>query len=76
MAAAFALVAAGSWFAAGSHPVRGERMEFGIPMKDETANLAISADGRKLVYGVPDESSGENILKIQSIGSNTAVTLA
>ena len=51
-------------------------MEFAIPMKDETGNLAISADGRMLVYAVPDEASGENILKVQPIGSDTVTALA
>ena len=77
LAGALLLVAAAGWIAARSRPAsRGDRMEFAIPMKDETWNLAISADGRMLVYAVPDEASGANILKVQPVGSDTVTTLA
>jgi Tol biopolymer transport system component len=77
LAGALVLVAAAGWIAARSRPAsRGDRMEFAIPMKDETWNLAISADGRMLVYAVPDEASGANILKVQPVGSDTVTTLA
>ena len=77
VAGVLAVVAAGAWLASRSSlSSRGERMEFAIPMKDETGNLAISADGRMLVYAVPDEASGVNILKVQPIGSATVTTLA
>mgnify|MGYP003693568153 CR=1 FL=1 len=56
LAGAFAVLAGAFWLVARLHTSRGERMEFAIPMKDETGNLAISADGRMLVYAVPDES--------------------
>jgi len=77
VAGVLAVVAAGAWLASRSSlSSRGERMEFAIPMKDETGNLAISADGRMLVYAVPDEASGVNILKVQPMGSSTVTTLA
>jgi eukaryotic-like serine/threonine-protein kinase len=77
VAGVLVLIAAAAWIARGSHPSsRGERMEFAIAMKDETGNLAISADGRRLVYAVPDEASGANILKVQAIGSDAVTTLA
>jgi hypothetical protein len=76
LAGAFAVLAGVFWLAARSHSSRGERMEFAIAMKDETGNLAISADGRMLVYAVPDEASGANILKVQAIGSDAVTTLA
>ncbi len=76
LAAAFAVLAGAFWFVARPHTSHGERMEFAIPMKDETGNLAISANGRMLVYAVPDEASGANILKIQPIGSDTVTSLA
>jgi len=76
LAGAFAVLAAAFWLVARSHTSHAERMEFAIPMKDETGNLAISADGRMLVYAVPDEASGANILKVQPIGSDTVTALA
>jgi len=76
LAGAFAVWAAAFWIVAHSHSARGERMEFAITMQGETGNLAISADGRMLVYAVPDEASGANILKVQPIGSDSVTTLA
>jgi len=76
LAGAFAILAAAFWVVARSHATRGEREQFAIAMKDETGNLAISADGRMLAYVVPDEGSGANILKVQPIGSDSVTTLA
>jgi Tol biopolymer transport system component len=71
------LLSAVGWFASRPRPqAHAERMEFAIPMKDETANLALSPDGRMLAYAVPDEASGANILKVQPIGSDSVTTLA
>ena len=72
-----ALLATVAWLAMrGRQKPSPARMEFTIAMKDETANLAISPDGRMLAFVVPDEVSGANILKIQSVGSAAVTRLS
>jgi hypothetical protein len=77
VAAGLAAVAAFAWL--GTRAFQGprtEQMRFAIAMKEETASLALSPDGRMLAYVAPDEASGANILKVQPVGSDTATTLA
>ncbi len=52
-----------------------ERMEFAIPMKGEVSHLAISPDGHWLAFVSPDDTSGENMLNVQRVGSPTATVL-
>src|SRR5277367_5691920 len=51
------------------------QQEFAIPLQGEVNHLAISADGTMLVYSTPDEVSGKNVLKVERVGSRTAVKL-
>jgi len=51
------------------------QQEFAIPLQGEVNHLAISADGTMLVYSTPDEASGKSILKVERVGSRTAVKL-
>jgi serine/threonine protein kinase len=55
-------------------PPRVERLEFAIPIQQETSHLAISGDGRMLAFVSPDQTSGANMLGVQRIGSS-AVTI-
>jgi eukaryotic-like serine/threonine-protein kinase len=49
-----------------SHP---ERLEFSIPLEDESSHLAISPDGHMVAFVLPDEASGANMLGVQRVGS-------
>ncbi len=53
-----------------------ERLEFSIPIQEETSHLAISSDGRMLVFVSPNKSSGANMLCIQQVGSPSVSFLA
>lgn len=55
---------------------RGERLEFVIPIQEETSYPAISADGRMLAFVLPDGASGANMLGVQRIGSSAVSVLA
>jgi eukaryotic-like serine/threonine-protein kinase len=52
------------------------RAEFSIPLETEAGHLAISADGRMLVFVSPDEATGANVLHVQHVGSAQVVVLA
>jgi hypothetical protein len=67
-----ALVAAGLLQQA-QRPV--ERMQFAIPVQSEVGNLALSADGKMLTFVARDDASGENMLYVQSVGSQNASLL-
>jgi Tol biopolymer transport system component/tRNA A-37 threonylcarbamoyl transferase component Bud32 len=54
---------------------RAERLEFSIPLQEESSHLAISADGRMLAFVSPDEASGAHMLSIQRIGSTGVAVL-
>ena len=53
-----------------------ERAEFSIPLQSEAGHLAISADGRMLVFVSPDDASGANVLSVQRVGSPKATVLS
>ncbi|HLY60290.1 MAG TPA: protein kinase [Terriglobia bacterium] len=54
---------------------RAARVQFAIPVSGEVSHLALSADGSMLAYVANDESSGENMLFVQKVGSPTQVEL-
>jgi eukaryotic-like serine/threonine-protein kinase len=56
-------------------PPTAERLEFSIPLQQESGHLAISPDGRMLVFVSPDESSGANTLSVERIGSSKVTAL-
>jgi eukaryotic-like serine/threonine-protein kinase len=53
-----------------------ERLEFSIPLQQEAGHLAVSPDGRWLVFVSPDEVSGSNKLIVQRVGSSKTTVLA
>ena len=53
-----------------------ERMQFAVPVQSEVGNLALSADGKVLTYVARDDSSGENMLYVERLGSPGASELA
>lgn len=50
-------------------------MHFAIPVIGEVSQLALSADGRLLAFVTPDETTGRNILSVQTIGQPHATPL-
>lgn len=52
-----------------------ERLEFTIPLQEETSTFAISADGKMLAFASPDPASGEQILSVQRVGASTVNAL-
>ncbi len=56
-------------------PAPVERMQFAIPVFSEVSHLALSADGRMLTYVAYDDTSGENMLFVQRVGSPSASEL-
>ena len=51
-------------------------MHFAIPMRGDVNSLAISKDGTMMAFVSPDESSGKNVLNVQTIGSDKATALS
>ncbi len=51
-------------------------MHFAIPVIGEVSQLALSSDGRLLAFVTPDETTGKNILFVQTIGQQQATPLA
>jgi eukaryotic-like serine/threonine-protein kinase len=51
-----------------------ERLDFSIPLQEETGNLAISPDGHMLAFVSPDQASGAHMISVQRVGS-TGVTV-
>jgi eukaryotic-like serine/threonine-protein kinase len=49
---------------------------FAIPVKGEVSQLALSSDGKFLALVTPDETTGKNILSVQTIGEQHATPLA
>jgi len=47
-----------------------ERLEFSIPLQEETSHLALSPDGRMLAFVSPDQVSGGNVVSVQRVGSS------
>ncbi|MGB6483978.1 MAG: protein kinase [Candidatus Acidiferrales bacterium] len=52
-----------------------ERLEFAIPLQEETSHLAISPDGRMLAVVSPDQTTGTNMIGVQHIGSSEVTVL-
>jgi serine/threonine protein kinase len=52
-----------------------DRLEFAIPLKGEASWVALSPDGRTLTFVSPDESTGENMLNVQRVGSSAVTVL-
>jgi Tol biopolymer transport system component/tRNA A-37 threonylcarbamoyl transferase component Bud32 len=52
-----------------------ERMQFALPVEAEVIHLSLSADGRMLAFVARDESSGENMIHVQRLGSPRATLL-
>jgi len=50
-------------------------MHFAIPVSGEVTQLAISRDGKFLALVIPDETTGKNVLSVQTIGDQHAVPL-
>ena len=51
-------------------------MHFAIPVGGDVSQLALSNDGRFLVFVTPDDTTGKNILSVQTIGEQDAKPLA
>jgi dipeptidyl aminopeptidase/acylaminoacyl peptidase len=70
IALALAAVAAGTWWLA-RRPEAATRMQFAIEVPEETSisHLALSNDGKVLVFVAPDENSALPMLFVQRIGS-------
>ncbi len=70
---AIALVAFALFF---KSPVPAERLEFTIPIQEDSSHLAISPDGRMFAFVSRDPLSGVTMLRIQRIGSTSVATLS
>ncbi len=55
---------------------RSERLEFSIPLEEDTSHLALSTDGRWLAFVSPNEESGANMVSVERIGSSGVSVLA
>ena len=56
-------------------PSQANRLEFAIPMQQETSHLAVSPDGTLLAFVSPDQTSGAYMLGIERIGSTEMTIL-
>jgi serine/threonine protein kinase len=70
---AVALVAFALFF---KSPASAERLEFTIPIQEDSSHLAISPDGRMFAFVSRDPISGVTMLRIQRIGSTSVSTLS
>ncbi|MHB8655494.1 MAG: protein kinase domain-containing protein, partial [Terriglobia bacterium] len=75
LAAVFLIAALASIFFLRQTQHPAARMQFGIPVQSEVGNLALSADGKMLTFVARDEASGENMLYVQSVGSQIVTPL-
>ena len=78
LAAALALVAvsAATWFVA-RRPQPTTRMQFALAVPDEisVSHMALSRDGKLLVFVSPEESSALPMLFVQRVGSSSVTPL-
>jgi len=70
---AVALVAFALFF---KSPAPAERLEFTIPIQEDSSHLAISPDGRMFAFVSRDPISGVTMLHVQRIGSTSVSTLS
>ena len=70
---AIALVAFALFF---KSPASADRLEFTIPIQEDSSHLAISPDGRMFAFISRDPLSGVTMLRIQRIGSTSISTLS
>jgi Tol biopolymer transport system component len=77
IAAAAALIAIIAVVLAFSHARRApaHALHFAVPVRDEITYLAISPDGTMLAFVSPDDSSGQSLLFVEAVGSETATPL-
>jgi eukaryotic-like serine/threonine-protein kinase len=52
------------------------RLEFAIPLQQETGHLAISPDGRMLAFVSPDQTTGANMISVMRVGASGPTVLA
>jgi eukaryotic-like serine/threonine-protein kinase len=76
LAGAMIAVAVATWWIARQPGAPAARMQFAITVPGEVNNMAISADGRMLVYVSPDAKTGIPMLFVQRVGSAAAAELA
>ena len=57
-------------------PASPERLEFAIPIQEDSSHLAISLDGRMFAFVSPDPTSGATMLGVQRIGSPSVSMLS
>jgi len=75
LAAAFGALAMLAIFLVLRSRAPAERMQFTIPVPVEVVNLALSADGKMLAFVARDDASGENMLFVTKLGSDTSSLL-
>ena len=51
-------------------------LHFAIPALGEVSQLALTADGSRLAFVTPDETTGKNVLYVQPIGGRQATALS
>jgi serine/threonine protein kinase len=72
LAGAMIAVAVATWWVTRQPGAPAARMQFAITVPGEVNNMAISADGRMLVYVSPDAKTGIPMLFVQRVGSAAA----
>ena len=76
--ASLALALAGilvvAWLLSRKGPA-AQRMQFALPVPGEVTEVALSADGQRLAFVSPDDTTGAPTLFVQQIGSPTAIEL-
>ncbi|MGC1105642.1 MAG: protein kinase [Candidatus Acidiferrales bacterium] len=58
------------------HTPQAQRMEFALPLQQDTSHMAISPDGHMLAFVSPDAATGASIISVMQIGASDATPLA
>lgn len=54
---------------------QAQRMEFALPLQQDTSHMAISPDGRMLAFVSPDPATGASVISVMPIGASEATPL-
>ncbi len=54
---------------------QAQRMEFALPLEQDTSQLAISPDGRMLAFVSPDPATGASVISVMPVGASDATAL-
>jgi eukaryotic-like serine/threonine-protein kinase len=55
---------------------QAQRMEFALPLEQDTSQVTVSPDGRMLAFVSPDPATGANVISVMPVGASEVTPLA